>query len=277
MCKNTLLIVEPRDHHRSCLARMLGPCEKELLAVGSRTEALQALSTRSVSVVVTAPKLPDGYWQDFLSDTAPLQAPPNVVVMAPGIDRRLRSELVKCNGDRLLAEPEVGGDVKRTVALAIEDWVLRTEAAPVVARAAGAGTTGPGLRRGGAARLALLAVPHVLVVDNESMILELMSRILEPRGLVVSTAQSGYHAAELLQRHADISLAILDWRMPGMSGERVLDYLATIRPGIRTIVASSGHPPDVERAFYGRNVDSFVRKPFNPETLVRAVKTVLAA
>jgi len=257
---------------------MLGAAGKELLAVGSRTEALLALSSKTVSVVVTAPRLPDGNWRDFLSDTAPMAAPPNVVVMGPASDRRLRSELMKCNGDGVLAEPGAGGDIKRTVAWAIEDWVSRTEAAPVVARAAGAGACMPALRRGtGTARIVLLAIPHVLVVDNESMILELMSHILEPRGLVVSTAQSGYHAAELLQQHADISLAILDWRMPGMSGEKVLDYLASIRPGIKTIVASSGHPPDVERAFSGRKVDSFVRKPFHPETLVSAVKNVLAA
>lgn len=124
---------------------------------------------------------------------------------------------------------------------------------------------------------AKLMAPHVLVVDDECMTLKLVASILLSLGLEVSTAENGHQAVDLLRRNARISVTILDWRMPGMSGEQVFDQIAAIRPGVKVIVVSGDDCVEVERAFSGRNVIRFLPKPFNTETLVSAVKSALAA
>jgi CheY-like chemotaxis protein len=123
----------------------------------------------------------------------------------------------------------------------------------------------------------ILATPHVLVVDDEPMVLELVSRILETEGLSVSTAADGRRAIDLVRQDADICLAVLDWRMPEMTGEQVLDEVAVIRPNIKAVVMSGSDPLEIERAFAGRRIYGFVRKPFKSKNLMQAVKSALAA
>jgi DNA-binding response OmpR family regulator len=126
----------------------------------------------------------------------------------------------------------------------------------------------------GEVRAAVITAPHILVVDDESMLLEIIPRILQSEGFEVRSAENGHQAVEAVRRDDAIAVAILDWRLPGMSGEQVFDQLVAIRPDIRVIVASGNDLSEVGHAFSGRNVDGFLRKPFEVATLVRAVKSV---
>jgi len=121
------------------------------------------------------------------------------------------------------------------------------------------------------------AVPRILVIDDDRMILDLVESILEPEGLAIRTAEDGANAIDLFQREAAISLIILDWHMPGMPGEQVLDQLLAIRSGARVIVSSAASPSQVERAFAGRGVLQFLPKPFQVQNLLAAVRLALAA
>jgi CheY-like chemotaxis protein len=236
-----------------------------LVAVASRGDALRTLSTGTFPVVIAAISLPDGRWLDFLSDTAPAPAAPNLIVLSPVADPGLEEAVTSLGGSALLAEPLVPEDVRRAVEAAARDWIARGERPPVKQGAsAGVGPRMP-------------TVPRILVVDDEPVILELTARILRPQGIEVRTAESGYEAVDVLEHDADISFAILDWHLPGMTGEHVFDRLAAIRPGIHAIVISADPTDDVQRAFYGRKVDRFLAKPFRPETLVTAVRTAMAA
>lgn len=93
---------------------------------------------------------------------------------------------------------------------------------------------------------------------------------------MVRTAKTGPDALRIFQSQPTISLAILDWRMPGMTGEQVFDELAKKRPDVKVIVATGNDRSDVERAFAGRRVVRFLEKPFTPEVLVSAVRSTLA-
>lgn len=278
MCaRNTVLLVEPHHERRACLQQMLEPCAGELVAVASRRQALRALLTKAVSVIVTAPNLPDGHWQDFISDVAPMPSAPNVIVVSLEIDRPSRAEALQLGAFALVVRPKVPGDVQWIVELAARDWMRRCDSPPAyAAQPDGAFPVAP-RSRAAAGCLDMPANPHILVVDDERMILELVARILEPEGLTVSTAENGYQAVHLVRLHAEIALAILDWYMPGMTGEQVLDCLVEIRPGMKAIVASGTDPAEVAHAFAGRRVDGFLRKPFKTEALVQAVKSALAA
>jgi len=120
------------------------------------------------------------------------------------------------------------------------------------------------------------SVPRILVIDDEDMVRNFVGHILESEHFEVCTAKDGGSAVDLFRRGA-FSLVILDWHMPGLSGESVFDSLAEIRPGVKVIVASGECPEDVKCAFHGRNVLQFIPKPFPIDDFVAAVKTALAA
>ena len=69
---------------------------------------------------------------------------------------------------------------------------------------------------------------HVLVVDDEAAIRDMVRMALELEGFQVSDASNAHQAANLLKDQA-IDLVLLDWMMPGVSG---IDFAAKIKRDI---------------------------------------------
>ena len=79
----------------------------------------------------------------------------------------------------------------------------------------------------------------LLIVDDEVAFLESMAKRLEIRDFEVQTASCGSEAIELAHKeHFD--LALLDLKMPGMDGKKVLEILKKDDPFIEAIILT-GH------------------------------------
>ena len=79
---------------------------------------------------------------------------------------------------------------------------------------------------------------QILLVDDEERFLFTLARILKRRGFEVSTAISGGQALEALESGADISVVVLDVRMPGMSGLEALRRIKNLHPTCEVIMLS---------------------------------------
>jgi len=80
---------------------------------------------------------------------------------------------------------------------------------------------------------------RLLIVDDEVRFLKTLASRLELRDFEVSTADNGKRALELAQLQT-FDLAILDLKMPGLSGEEVLAILKRDHPFIEVIILT-GH------------------------------------
>ena len=68
----------------------------------------------------------------------------------------------------------------------------------------------------------------VLIVDDEDALRDVLRRMLEGEGCGVLTARDGTEGLEMLQAHPEsISVVILDWVMPQMSGIELLRWMKT--------------------------------------------------
>ena len=68
----------------------------------------------------------------------------------------------------------------------------------------------------------------VLIVDDEDALRDVLRRMLEGEGCGVLTARDGTEGLEILQAHPEsISVVILDWVMPQMSGIELLRWMKT--------------------------------------------------
>src|ERR1700754_963048 len=115
--------------------------------------------------------------------------------------------------------------------------------------------------------------PHVLLVDDDRRIRDLLSRFLSSEGYRVTTAASASDAREkLLGLHFD--LLILDVMMPGETG---FDLARFIRQSytvpIIMLAARSEEEPPHRGLQIGAN--NYVRKPFEPRELVLRMVNVL--
>jgi DNA-binding response OmpR family regulator len=112
--------------------------------------------------------------------------------------------------------------------------------------------------------------PTVLAVDDDPALRELFTHWLEAHGCIVSTAADGEEALDRLS--PDVDVVLLDRRMPGPSGDEVLERVR--ERGYRCRVAMvTAVEPDVDVVEMG--FDSYLRKPVDREDLERTVDRLL--
>lgn len=133
---------------------------------------------------------------------------------------------------------------------------------------------------------ALLAEPSkveggnetILVIDDETAVRVLLAAALERAGyraLVASTGVEGIEVFRRLDRAVD--LIILDAVMPGMNGYQAYEALRAMRPDVR-VLFSTGYERDVfPLDFFQDGTQPLLRKPYDVQTLLRAVRAVLTA
>jgi DNA-binding response OmpR family regulator len=116
-----------------------------------------------------------------------------------------------------------------------------------------------------------MASKHVLVVDDDPSILDLLSRALTTTELRVSTARRVSLARDVLARQK-IDLIITDARSPGETGLCLTDTARDL--GIAYILISG----DPEWASdHGLAPDQYLAKPFNLSVLAQLVQAHLNA
>jgi CheY-like chemotaxis protein len=117
----------------------------------------------------------------------------------------------------------------------------------------------------------------VLVVDDEPPVLRVLKRLLEQGGFDVLTAGSGREALERFPEHAEkIVAVILDMTMPELDGEETFMALRDLDAGVPIILASGYSESEVRSGFAGDGPNGFLQKPFTSESLVTALRQVLA-
>lgn len=115
--------------------------------------------------------------------------------------------------------------------------------------------------------------PHVLIVDDDTEIRDLLSRFLSKHDFRVTTAKDG---REMRQAMTDWSfdLLVLDLMMPGEDG---LSLCRQVRSeSDMPIIMLTAMGEDVDRII-GLEVgaDDYMAKPFNPRELAARIKAVL--
>ncbi|HUC63224.1 MAG TPA: response regulator transcription factor [Alphaproteobacteria bacterium] len=116
--------------------------------------------------------------------------------------------------------------------------------------------------------------PHILVVDDDKRLRELLARYLAEHGFRVTTAGD---AAEAWARLASLAfdLIVLDVMMPGESG---LDFTSAMRArgSVPILMLTAMGEPEHRIAGLERGADDYLSKPFEPRELVLRIRRILA-
>lgn len=111
---------------------------------------------------------------------------------------------------------------------------------------------------------------HLLLVDDEATLLQLLRRYLERQGHQVETAESAEAAIENFGSSAnEFDLVISDLTLPGVNGEQLVEVLRRTNPKLPGVIAS-GYPFEPQL----KNV-AFLQKPFLPQMLVDQIEKSL--
>jgi DNA-binding response OmpR family regulator len=105
---------------------------------------------------------------------------------------------------------------------------------------------------------------HILIVDDEAEVREIVAEYLRAAGHVVRLMASGREALDHIGQTLDCyDVALIDWRMPGISGRDVIQGIRHQCPNTRVVIAT-GELSDNLR--FGRDdigAVEVLRKPFS--------------
>jgi len=112
-------------------------------------------------------------------------------------------------------------------------------------------------------------MPRALVVDDAKVIRLLLSDNLADLGYEVSQAANGKEALKALDQAPSITLALVDWNMPVMTG---LDFVKAVRADSRfsaltLIMVTCETEVDHIVAALEAGANDYIMKPFTPEMI----------
>ncbi|MCC6143199.1 MAG: response regulator [Candidatus Hydrogenedentes bacterium] len=121
-----------------------------------------------------------------------------------------------------------------------------------------------------------MAKHHILIVDDEEDILELVRYNLEKVGYQVSCAETGTEAIRIARAELPDAI-LLDLMLPGLDG---LEVTSLLKNDVKTrhlpivMLTAKGSESDIVRGLEA-GADDYVTKPFSPKVLLARLKAVL--
>lgn len=114
------------------------------------------------------------------------------------------------------------------------------------------------------------AALHVLIVEDELMLLEVMAAELEDAGFAVTQATTAEIAHTLIAAGAAIDVLFTDIRLPGaMDGWQLAEAARQLRPGL-PIVYATGFTRTPPRMAEG---SLFFTKPYRAQAIIDAIRS----
>lgn len=118
--------------------------------------------------------------------------------------------------------------------------------------------------------------PHILLVEDEDFLRELVMEILIDAGFDVVEASDGNAGIEALRSDRRIDMLLSDIKLPDMDGYQVAEAGNALRPGLKVILMT-GYAPSPLPMSLQSVVHRVLQKPFSLDTLPGMVTEALAA
>ena len=114
-------------------------------------------------------------------------------------------------------------------------------------------------------------MPHILVVDDDTVVRTMVVRVLEAAGHTVTAAEDGRHALHLLDE-MEPDLLLTDLEMPHLGGQALL---ASVRPRLPRLPVVGMSGAGQRYAGVPEQFDGFVKKPFRIQRMLETIEEAL--
>jgi CheY-like chemotaxis protein len=119
-------------------------------------------------------------------------------------------------------------------------------------------------------------IETILFVEDEEMLVQMVSFLLESKGYNVLCARDGLEAVNIYQSHKqEIALVLTDMGLPVLTGSEEFKKLKKINPSVKVVFASGYFEPDVKSELLKDGANGFIQKPYEPDDVLRIIRKVL--
>lgn len=114
-----------------------------------------------------------------------------------------------------------------------------------------------------------------LIVEDDPVSSEFLKEVFEDMNVNLFFCRSGEEAIDIVKKHPEISLILMDIRLPGQDGYETTKTIKEINKNIR-IIAQTAYAleGDNERALKS-GCDDYISKPIRPSVLLEKVRAIL--
>ena len=117
-------------------------------------------------------------------------------------------------------------------------------------------------------------LPHLLCIDDDNKIRELLEIYLSNNNFRVSVAKDSFEA-EKLTNFFLFDLVILDIMMPNKDGIQFLNHFRTSDFNTPVLMLTADNQIEKKKASYSNGCDDYLVKPFEPSELLLRIKKLL--
>ena len=118
---------------------------------------------------------------------------------------------------------------------------------------------------------------HILVVDDEPFIVDVLHRLFEREGHRVRTTTVAKEALDLIRKGERFDIVITDQTMPEVTGIELARAVVECTPGTKVLLCSGRDVTFDADDMAAAGIDSFLLKPFDLKEFVKAVEVLLEA
>jgi CheY-like chemotaxis protein len=121
-----------------------------------------------------------------------------------------------------------------------------------------------------------IGLKRILVVDDESDLLYILSRILKRAGYEVLEAGDGQEALDIFTEHSEfIDCVLLDFSMPRLSGEEVQQSIRKVSKDLPIVMMSGFSEEEVVERFRESGISGCLQKPVSSEQLLETIRNAI--
>jgi two-component system KDP operon response regulator KdpE len=118
------------------------------------------------------------------------------------------------------------------------------------------------------------AAGHILVVEDDRALRDVVVAALESAGYTTSIATHGISASQMLRNADGFDIVLLDIGLPFVDGWQILHQMEDRRSPAVVVISARGEESDKVRAL-DMGADDYLAKPFGAEELLARVRAVL--
>lgn len=116
----------------------------------------------------------------------------------------------------------------------------------------------------------------ILIAEDDAISYSYLRKILQPENLILLRAVNGMEAVKLCRENTDISMVLMDIKMPVLDGYEATREILSIRPGLPVIATTAYAFEDDRRKAIECGCVDYISKPIGKEKLLKIIKTHLS-
>jgi PAS domain S-box-containing protein len=118
-------------------------------------------------------------------------------------------------------------------------------------------------------------IATILIAEDEDNNFLYINEVITEKGIKVLRALNGKEAIELCKSNNDITLVLMDIKMPEMNGVEASEEIKKIRPNLPIIALTAFAMGGNKKYFLSKGFNDYLSKPIDPQTIIDYVEKIV--